>query len=123
MYDYNPNFGLDNGYIPKAGSTAAKISGLNGLTCSWVNQTSGARIAVSVANLPDSTLTDIKNGLVSSSNSVPTYEVEGYFKLAGGVGAADAFSGSYWISASSTEFGEPGDAASIIAAALSGLGQ
>jgi hypothetical protein len=123
MYDYNPNFGIDTGYVPKAGSTAAKILGLNGLACSWINQTSGDTISVSVANLPDSTLTDIKNGLVSTSNSVPTYEVEGYFTVAGGVGAANAFSGSYWISASSADFGEPGDAAPIIAAALSGLGQ
>jgi hypothetical protein len=93
-----------------------------GLACAWVNQTSGELIEVSVANLPAAHLTQLKNDLVTTSNSVPTYEVEGYFKVNGSTGEAQAFSDPYWIVATSTAFFEPGDAQPIVAAAIAALG-
>jgi hypothetical protein len=123
VYDFNPNFTLDAGYKPARGTQAADIVAMNGLACGWVNQTSGEIIEVAVANLPDEKLTELKNAFVTSSNSVPTYGVEGYFKLDGTTGEAEAFGGPYWISASSASFYEPGDAVMIVDAALAGLGQ
>lgn len=121
MYDYNPNYGLKADYSPAAGSLAAEVKAQKGLTCAWVNQTSGELIEVAAANLPEAHLTDLKNTLVTTSNSVPTYEVEGYFKLNGSTGEAQAFSDPYWIVATSTAFFEPGDAQPIVAAAIAGL--
>jgi hypothetical protein len=123
MYDYNPNFGLNDSYVPAAGSTAARILDFNGLACSWVNQTSGETIAVSVANLPPATLSKIKADLASSSKPVTAFGPGGYFTVASGTGSADALSGPYWIDARSGAFGEAGDAEPIVAAALDGLGR
>jgi hypothetical protein len=123
MYDYNPNYSLNEGYTPAAGTEAADIVALDGVACAWVNQTSGALIEIAVAELSDDALTELENRLVTESNSVPTYTVEGYFQMAGTSGQADAFPGSYWISAVSTDFYEPGDAAPVVAAAITGLGE
>lgn len=121
MYDYNPNFSLKSGYTPAAGSLPAQVTAQKGLACAWVNQTSGALIEVAVANLPAAHLTQLKNALVTTSNSVPTYEVEGYFKVNGANGEAQAFFDPYWIVATSPVFFEPGDAQPIVAAAIAGL--
>lgn len=127
MYDFNSNFGLSESYKPAAGTEAADIIALDGLACAWINQTSGEVVEVAVANLPAAKLTELKNGFVMNSNSVPTYgdptRVEGYFQVVGTVGQAEAFAGSYWISAASDAFYEPGDAQPVVAAALAGLGQ
>jgi hypothetical protein len=123
MYDYNPNFGLNDSYVPAAGGAAARILDFNGLACSWVNQTSGETIAVSVANLPAATLSKIKGDLTASSKPVTDFGGSGYFTVASGAGAADALSGPFWVDASSTAFGEAADAQPIVAAALDGLGQ
>jgi hypothetical protein len=127
MYDYNPNFGLSEGYKPAAGTEAADIAGVAGLACAWINQTSGETVEVAVANLTPERLTELKNAFVTSSNPVPTYgdptKVEGYFELAEGIGQAQAFAGPYWISAASASFYEPGDAQPVVAAAIAGLGQ
>jgi hypothetical protein len=122
LADYSPGFSLDDAYTPADGSEAAEVAKLDGLTCSWINQTSGMAIEVAVAQLPDADLTALKNEFVTESNSVPTYRVEGYFELVDDSGQADAFDDPYWITASSTAFLEPGDAEAIIAAAIAGLG-
>ena len=125
IYAFNPNFGLSDSYKPAAGSEPATIVEAKGLACQWVNQTSGEIVQVAVANLPADKITALKNNYVMNSNSVPTYGVEGYFEAPaaeGGVGTAEAFSGTFWISASSDAFYEPGDAQPIIEAALAGIG-
>ena len=119
---YNPDFSLDTAYAPADGTEAAEAAKLDGLTCSWVDQASGAAVDVAVAQLSDADLTALKNKFVTESNSVPTYRVEGYFQLVGDSGQADAFDDPYWITASSSAFLEPGDAETIIAAAIAGLG-
>jgi len=121
MYDYNPNFSLKADYKPAAGSLAAQVATQKGLTCGWVNQTSGDLIEVAVAHLPAAHLTELKNTLVTTSHSVPTYNVEGYFLLNGKTGEAQAFSDPYWIVATSTAFFEPGDAQPIVAAGIAVL--
>lgn len=123
IYDYNPNFSLKAGYAPAPGSLAASVAAQHGVACAWVNQTSGELIEVAVANLPSAHSTRLKNDLVMSSKSVPTYNVEGYFRVNGSSGEAQAFADPYWIVAVSPTFFEPGDAAPIVAAAVKSLGR
>lgn len=122
IYDYNSNFGLIDDYTPAAGSWAAKAVADKGIACRWTNQTSGENIDVSVVNLPDEQLTALKNDFVMSSNSVPTYGVEGYFAVKGAYGEAHAFADPYMITIVSDYFMEPGDAAPLMAAAIAALG-
>ncbi len=121
MYDFNPNFGLEGEFEPDAGTDAATAVGQNGIACRWVNQTSGEVIDISVANLPDVALTTLRNDLADSSTLVPTYGVEGYFRVAEGVGEAQAIDDPFWIVAVSSAFTEPGEAEPIMAAAIAAL--
>jgi hypothetical protein len=122
MYDFNPNFGLADIATAAPGSHAARALEYSGIACTWVNETSGEVLTVSAAHLPQELLTEIGNELVSNSNSVPTFGVEGYFQLVVDLGEAEAITDTYWVAATSTAFFEPGDAQPIMAAALSGLG-
>jgi hypothetical protein len=126
IYAFNPNFGTDPGYSPKAGSLAAKVASYKGLTCAWLNQTSGDVIEVAVARPPAGDLTSLKNAAVTNSQSVPTYGVppqvdEAYFAMRGSAGEVQVFRGSYWITAFSTAFAEPGDPAPLIQNVLDNL--
>jgi hypothetical protein len=58
---------------------------------------------------------------------VPTYgappAVTGVFRVVGGAGEVQVFTPTYWLTASSTMFFEPGDADQLVRAALSHLPQ
>ena len=123
MYEYNANISLTDDFSPKAGTDAATITGdYQGIACRWVNDSSGETIDVAVAHLRADTLETLKNDLVQSSNSVPTYGVEGYFEVQGNVGHADAFSDPYWVSIDSDYFLEPGDATDLFESVIAALG-
>jgi hypothetical protein len=123
MYEYNSNISLTDGITPESGTDAAKIvDDYQGIACRWVNDSSGEYIDVAVAHLRDDTLETLKNDLVTTSNSVPTYGVEGYFIVDGSVGHGDAFSDPYWISIDSDYFLEPGDATQLFESVISALG-
>jgi hypothetical protein len=117
LYAFNPNYGVDPDYAPKAGSLEKKIADWQGVACAWKNQTSGDVIEVAVARPPASQLEGLKNAAITSSSPVPTYgvppQVEGYFRP-GTSGQVQIFRGTYWIVAESATFQEPGDAAPLI---------
>lgn len=117
VYAYNPNFGVDPGYAPKKGSLEAEVAGWKGVTCAWLNQTSGDVVEIAIARLPASQLEGLKNAAITTSQPVPTYgvppQVEGYFKP-GTAGEVQVFRGSYWVVADSAAFFEPGDVAPLM---------
>ena len=122
MYDFNPNFTPQPDYTPATGSLGAQALALDGIACGWVNQSSGHLIEMSVARPSEAELAQRRTDLFTTSNSVPTYEVEGFFVNAVGVGTAEVFDGPYWVAASSPEFFEPGDVDTLMQAALGALG-
>lgn len=118
---YRRTFTLDPSARPARGSAAAGIAAQRGDVCIWVDQADHVRLTLAVASLPQATLTKLEDTLYQDSNSVPTYTVEGYFEVHGGLGRADAFPGRYWLHAESTVFGEPGDAQPVLDAARAAL--
>ncbi|TFD02631.1 iron ABC transporter ATP-binding protein [Cryobacterium sandaracinum] len=124
VYAFNPSYGTAPGFEPTiaAGQTAAEYQGLN---CGLLNQSSDGTIEVSVTQPNDVLLSQLKNDAISSSQIVPTYgtppAVEGYFSAAGGSGVAQVFTSTYWITVGSSEFVEPGDAESLVSAAIANL--
>lgn len=122
LYGINPNLGLLGTFEPDAGTPAAAVVAAGGVACRWTHTSNGESFDVAVAELPASVATALKNTLVVDSNSVPTYEVEGYFRVNGTNGEADAFPDPYWVSIVSPAFAEPGDAARFMAAVRAALG-
>ncbi|MCY7289292.1 MAG: iron ABC transporter ATP-binding protein [Cryobacterium sp.] len=124
VYAFNPNYGTAPGFAPTTapGKIASEFQGLN---CGLLNQSSGGIIEISVVQPNDVLTTQLKNEAAGSSQIVPTYgtppAVEGYFAATDGIGEAQAFAGTYWVTVSSSEFFEPGDAEQLVSAALSNL--
>ncbi len=113
---YGQAFEQVESYRPAKGTPAARIVQQRGRACQF-REVSDPSVTISfaVADLPEKSLTNLKDALYQRGGSVPTYTVEGYFDLADdGVGRADAFADPYWITASSTLFTEPGGAQPVM---------
>mgnify|MGYP000930965751 CR=1 FL=1 len=121
MYDYTANYGRLNDYAPADGSAQAEVVAEQGISCQWVNLTSGITIEVGVSQLDDDEIVERHEALQASSTAVPTFGPEGYFTVVDGVGEAQVFSGPYRVVATSTAFVEPGEAAQIVESAIDGL--
>ena len=113
-------FTLVPSYAPPAGSVFTEVLNRDGTVCGWT-AADGTIVAIGIAELDPETLATKANELVVSSHSVPTYGVEAYFQVVSGVGEVQAFSGPYWIMATSTAFMEPGEVAPIMTAVLERL--
>ena len=107
MYDYNPNYGLDDTWRPVSGTLAAKAVALGGTACAWRNETGGELLIVAAAHPSDDDLAGLSTGAP--------------FAVAGDTGTAQSFDNGYWVVTSSTEFLEAADAAPIVTAANAAL--
>ena len=105
----------------RPGAPHASITAKKGIACSWLHQTSGDTLQVAVANLPEADIAARKSALKASSHPVGDFGADGYFTTTGGAGVAEAFTGSFWIVANSSYFGEPAEAAAIVNAAAKSL--
>ena len=50
MYAYNPNFGRQDDYAPADGTAQAEVVAEQGISCQWVNLTSGVTIEVQIGS-------------------------------------------------------------------------
>jgi len=120
MYDYNPNF-ANIGWVPSAGTSAAKAAQWNGLACRWINETSNDPIDVSLASIVDrGTMVQLKDA-ASTGTPVPNLGDAAYFQTTGGVGELQVFRGSYWLTFRSPWFSIGSDADPLPADALVNL--
>lgn len=117
IYEYNPNFSLDDDWAPASGSRQAQAVSYRGVACSWVNESSKQRINVSVADLDAATLSSLKKK--AKAGEVTSY---GYFVLDGETGRADAFTGDYWITVDSKAFFASDDPAPLVADVAAAVG-
>jgi len=104
------------------GEALQHVADADGTTCTW-QDSGGATVTVGVAHFDPDSLDELANELVATSNSVPTFGVEGYFDTPGEIGTAEAFSSPAFVVARSTTFLEPGDAEPVVSAVLSALKQ
>ena len=94
LYEFNPNVGVDP--QPSATGLVATIAEAGGVTCGWLNQTSGDRISVGVLKLDAASLDRVR-GDAARRGEPETQYFDGYFREENGVGHAEDFEGSYWI--------------------------
>jgi hypothetical protein len=117
MYDFNPNYSLQSGSKPKAGTDGSIALDYQGLSCSWINQTSGNLIFVSVAHPAASDLAALKSA-AGSGTAVSGLGDAAFFSKKGQVGQLQVFSGPFWISTSSDFYGTPDDARQLAGIAV-----
>jgi len=116
VYDYNPNVGADPGYRVRAGSGPARAVELSGTACGWLNQTSTQTYSIGVARFDSANLQRVKSAAATAGGTGRGLGMEGYYRTEAGLGVVEAFTGSYWITAESTAFLEPADAAPLLEA-------
>ena len=124
VYAFNPNFGTDPSYAP-ASASAKTAASFQGLTCGLLNQTGGGKIEISLTQPNAVLMTQQQDKAVARSKIVPTYgtppAAQGFFAVSGGTGEAQVFTNTYWLTISSSDFAEPGDAEALVTAALGHL--
>ena len=120
VYDFNPNFGLDRSFSPKAGTAAATVAADQGTACSWLNQTSGDTFEVAVARPAAASLASLKAKAAAGTPASGLGDAA-YFSKSGLVGRVDVFTGAYWLVATSVYFGTANDAKNLVTAALGAL--
>ncbi|MFC5929093.1 iron ABC transporter ATP-binding protein [Cryobacterium melibiosiphilum] len=123
VYAFNPNFGTAPAFEP-TGDAATAVE-YNGVACGYMNQTSNAVIEIGIA-APNEVLRNQQyDAAIAQSTPVPTYgdapSLYGFFTSINGVGEAQIFTDTYWVTLTSVEFFEPGDAQGLLAAVVSHL--
>jgi hypothetical protein len=122
LYAINPNLGTDPGYAPIS-AAAVNATTYSGISCGWLNQSSGSVIEISLT-LPNETLANtLKDDALASGEAVPTYgsapAVEGYFSV--GSTTAMVFTGGYWVTVTDPAMTEPGDAEYLMSTVIGKL--
>jgi hypothetical protein len=112
VYAYNPNFVLDAGYVAKPGTVAGSIAAANGQVCAWVNETSGDELVVAITAVSPAAFAAAQSA-ASGGTPIDTDGNKGYFAVKDGIGSAQIFMGSIWLTVSSVEFATADDAAAL----------
>lgn len=115
MYDFDPNFGLEAAGVPAGGTFAATAVANAGVACSWVQQSSGAKIVISLAQPAPAVLATLRKDAGASGNRTET------FATAGDDGTAQVFDGGFWLTATSSYFASADDARPLIDSAMATL--
>lgn len=113
MYEFNPNFGLVEGFTPAPGSPGLRAIEMNGVACRWVNATSGVVIEVAIAR-PGAPELAVLRESASSGTVVAASGAEAFFTSENHTGVLQAFTPSTWITLSSTFFVEPDDVRGLL---------
>jgi hypothetical protein len=114
MYDFNPNFTLQANYAPRSGTAAFAAKSDSGTACTWVNNTSGDTVTVSIARPGSDEFATLKTS-AAAGTPVAGYGDAAWF--AGG--RVDVFSGAYWVVLQSDYFSTAADASALIKSAIS----
>lgn len=113
LYEFNPNVGANPEHSPSARGVEAQSYG--GLTCGWVNQTSGDTISISLARFDEPSLGVVRATAVSREGAEPVGDgIEGTLRRVNGAGALEVFEDSYWIVLESRMIVEAKDSATLI---------
>lgn len=102
LYEFNPNVSSDPS--PVLSDDASRAVGYGGVSCSWVNLTSQERFAISLVQVTDGSLADLRNQLEARAPGAGLSGIDGYFRLTNGRGILDVLSGPYWITIESAAF-------------------
>ena len=101
LYAFNPNYSLDTSRSPKVGSTAKLLTDFKGVSCSYLNLSSGDVIDVAVAKFDPNSMNKVKELVVKSAQPTTALSLpagsEAFFTREGGNGAVNVVTGNYWV--------------------------
>lgn len=115
------NLSLSPGLKPESGSMASRLVTLKGISCAFVNDSSGEMFTVGVAKPTAASMPLVRETVkaeqgasyrVSAYSAVPNSV--GYFRVYNGIGLASVVTSTYWFSVSSDTFETANDAKQIV---------
>ncbi len=121
MYDLNPNFGADP--APRPSALAARVVDNDGVSCGWINQTSGTPLMASVAAFDAIGWQAARDAATARGGSAIGTGLggEGVFRTEQSVGVIELFRSPYWILIESPIFASAEEADLVIDAMVRAL--
>ena len=124
LYEFNPNFSLVTGQSPVQPAVSSPYEKLGGITCNYMNQTSGEVIQISLAKITESAV-DIPSSSFAKGgspvSSLSTGETKSFFSQSNGNYVFRVVRGSYILVTTSTLLSTPEDNYKFISPALTKL--
>jgi hypothetical protein len=122
VFAFNPNYVFDESATPAAGSSFDMVKTLEGTNCTFINQSSGATLTVSVAHPTATSKAILEEQTAVTLAQVDLNGVPGYFGKIAGSGIVQVFtSNNYWVIIAGPEISTTEDVASLLNAVLSYL--
>jgi hypothetical protein len=121
VYNYNPNYVATQAFKPGQGTLGATAVAASGRVCGWVNETSGVKLEVAVAQPAPRQLATLRSAATSGTAVQPGGSATGFFSVAGGSGTLQIFTGAYWIVLSSADIASQTDVATLATDVLGNL--
>ncbi len=121
IYDLNPNLGVDP--APRPSALAARVVDNDGVSCGWINQTSGTPLMASVAAFDDAGWQAARAAATARGGSAIGSGLggEGVFRTEQSVGVIELFRSPYWILIESPIFASAEEAELVIDAMVGAL--
>ena len=124
LYTFNPNFSINSSQPPLQRQVADEIASIAGITCTYMNLSSGDAIQLSVAKLKQNSVTILQKQIeaVSAKNlNFSTAKQTVFFELSNGNGLLQILKGDYWVVVTSPLFQSPEEAMKFIEPGLNAL--
>ena len=124
LYTFNPNFSINTSQPPLQPQISDEIASLAGVTCTYMNLSSGDTIQLSVAKLKQNSVALLQKQIeaVSAKNlDFSTEKRKVFFELSNGNGLLQILKDDYWIVVTSPLFQSPEEAMKFIEPGLIAL--
>jgi hypothetical protein len=127
LYNFNPNFALDPSQSPAPGSLAKLATDYKGISCYFVNLSSGESVTVSLAKFDDQGFTRLqqvreKESFPSKVSFLPA-EFLAFFAPEDQGGTIEVLGNNYWLTAKANWAQNAEDFNKLIANSIAKLGQ
>lgn len=127
LYNFNSNFALDSSQSPAPGSLAKLATDYKGISCNFVNLSSGESVTVSLAKFDNQGFTRLKQmrekeSFPSKVSFVPAEFLALFTPEAQG-GTLEVFGNNYWLTAKANWVQNAEDFNKLIANSIAKLGQ
>ncbi len=121
IYDLNPNLGLDQ--APRPSALSSTVVDSDGVSCGWINQTSGTPLVASVAAFDAVGWQAARQAATARGGSAIGSGLggEGVFRTEQSVGVIELFRSPYWILIESPIFASADEAELVIDAIVRAL--
>ena len=101
LYDYNPSYSLDLSYSPQSGSLAKLATDYKGISCTYLNLSSGDSFTVSLAKFQHETFDNFKENREKDTSQISSEDIPipliGYFMAGINGGTLEILGNDYWL--------------------------